>query len=49
VPSRAGRHTYAAEYVALTQLQADAFLTMDRKLARSVKGFVETASIDDLC
>jgi predicted nucleic acid-binding protein len=41
--------TYAAEYVALTQLQADAFVTMDRKLARSVTGLVETASIDDLC
>ena len=37
--------TYDAEYVALTQLQADAFVTMDAKLARSVKGIVETASI----
>ena len=40
--------TYDAEYVALTQLQADAFVTMDAKLARSVKGIVETASIDAL-
>ena len=40
--------TYNAEYVALTQLQADALVTMDAKLARSVKGIVETASIDAL-
>jgi predicted nucleic acid-binding protein len=40
--------TYDAEYVALTQLQADAFITQDAKLARSVKGLVETASIDAL-
>jgi predicted nucleic acid-binding protein len=40
--------TYNAEYVALTQLQADAFVTMDAKLARSVEGIVETASIDAL-
>jgi predicted nucleic acid-binding protein len=40
--------TYDAEYVALTQLQADAFITLDAKLARSVKGIVETASIDAL-
>ena len=40
--------TYEAEYVALTQLQADAFVTMDAKLARSVKGIVEIASIDAL-
>ena len=40
--------TYDAEYVALTQLQADAFVTLDAKLARSVKGIVETASIDAL-
>jgi predicted nucleic acid-binding protein len=40
--------TYNAEYVALTQLQADAFVTMDAKLARSVKGIVEIASIDAL-
>src|ERR671931_802788 len=40
--------TYDAEYVALTQLQADAFVTLDAKLARSVAGIVETASIDAL-
>ena len=40
--------TYDAEYVALTQLQADAFVTLDKQLARSVKGIVETASIDAL-
>ena len=40
--------TYDAEYVALTQLQADAFVTLDAELARSVEGIVETASIDAL-
>ena len=40
--------TYNAEYVALTQLQADAFITLDAELARSVEGIVETASIDAL-
>jgi indolepyruvate ferredoxin oxidoreductase alpha subunit len=40
--------TYNAEYVALTQLQADAFVTLDAKLARSVEGIVPTASIDAL-
>jgi predicted nucleic acid-binding protein len=40
--------TYDAEYVALTQLQADAFVTLDKELARSVKGIVATASIDAL-
>ena len=40
--------TYDAEYVALTQLQADALVTLDPKLARSVKGIVPTASIDAL-
>jgi len=40
--------TYTAEYVALTLLQADAFVTLDAKLARSVKGIVATASIDAL-
>jgi predicted nucleic acid-binding protein len=40
--------TYDAEYVALTQLQADALVTLDAKLARSVKGIVESASIDAL-
>jgi len=40
--------TYDAEYVALTQLQADAFVTMDAGLARSVEGIVVTASIEEL-
>jgi predicted nucleic acid-binding protein len=40
--------TYDAEYVALTQLQADAFVTLDVELARSVEGIVATASIDAL-
>jgi predicted nucleic acid-binding protein len=40
--------TYDAEYVALTQLQADAFVTMDAALARSVEEIVKTAPIDAL-
>jgi len=40
--------TYDAEYVALTQLQADAFVTLDEKLARSVEGIVPTAPVDAL-
>jgi predicted nucleic acid-binding protein len=40
--------TYDAEYVALTLLQADAFVTLDAQLARSVEGIVATASIDAL-
>jgi predicted nucleic acid-binding protein len=40
--------TYDAEYVALTLLQADAFVTLDAELARKVEGIVETASIDAL-
>ena len=40
--------TYNAEYIALTQLQADAFITLDEELARSVQGIVATASIDAL-
>ena len=40
--------TYDAEYVALTQLQADAFVTTNAELARSVEGIVATASIDAL-
>jgi predicted nucleic acid-binding protein len=37
--------TYNAEYVALTQLQADAFVTLDAELARQVEGVVPTATI----
>jgi predicted nucleic acid-binding protein len=40
--------TYAVEYVALTQLQGDAFVTLDKKLARAVKELVPTASYDVL-
>ena len=40
--------TYDAEFVALTQLQADVFVTSDRDLARAVSGLVETASVDSL-
>jgi predicted nucleic acid-binding protein len=37
--------TYDAEYVALTQLQADALVTPDEALERRVSGLVATASI----
>jgi indolepyruvate ferredoxin oxidoreductase alpha subunit len=40
--------TYDAEFVALTQLQADVFVTSDADLARAVSGLVETATIDAL-
>jgi predicted nucleic acid-binding protein len=40
--------TYDAEYVALTRLQADAFVTSNRELARAVSGLVETAPVDAL-
>ena len=40
--------TYDAEYVALTKLQADAFVTTDPHLARAVSGLVKTATVDAL-
>jgi len=40
--------TYDAEYVALTQLQADAFVTSDGELARAVAGLVDTTTSDAL-
>ncbi|TCN43909.1 putative nucleic acid-binding protein [Kribbella orskensis] len=40
--------TYDAEYVALTQLQADAFITLDAELSRAVKGVVPVAPIEVL-
>jgi predicted nucleic acid-binding protein len=40
--------TYDAEYVALTQLQADAFVTLDPELARRVEPLVRTATIEAL-
>jgi len=36
--------TYTAEFVALTQLQADALVTADKKLAKAVAGLVEVVS-----
>jgi predicted nucleic acid-binding protein len=40
--------TYDAEYVALTLLQGDAFVTLDAELARRVEGLVATATIEAL-
>lgn len=40
--------TLDAEYVALTHLQADAFITLNAELARAVRGVVAVASIDVL-
>ena len=40
--------TFDAEFVALTQLQADAFVTSDSDLAQEVCGLVKTATIDAL-
>jgi hypothetical protein len=51
-PGRSGElgwpETYAAEYMALTQLQGDAFITLDRKLARAVGDLVPVAGIEAL-
>ncbi|HEU0214083.1 MAG TPA: hypothetical protein VFR13_08375 [Jiangellaceae bacterium] len=40
--------TFDAEYVALTQLQADALITLDGQLARAVKDLVSLAPIEAL-
>jgi predicted nucleic acid-binding protein len=40
--------TSTAEYLALTKLQADAFVTLDADLERSVRGVVPTAGVDDI-
>jgi predicted nucleic acid-binding protein len=40
--------TYDAEYVALTQLQADALVTLDTELARRLESVVATAPIEAL-
>jgi indolepyruvate ferredoxin oxidoreductase alpha subunit len=40
--------TYDAEFVALTQLQADVFITTDSELAQAVSGLVETATTEAL-
>jgi predicted nucleic acid-binding protein len=40
--------TYDAEYLALTQLQADALVTLDGSFARRARAVVPLASIDEL-
>jgi predicted nucleic acid-binding protein len=40
--------TYAAEYLALTQLQADALVTSDPALVQGAAGIVDVASVDAL-
>jgi predicted nucleic acid-binding protein len=40
--------TFDAEYVALTQLHADALITLDRKLAHAAKDLVTVAPIGAL-
>jgi predicted nucleic acid-binding protein len=40
--------TLHAEYIALTQLQADAFITLDAELAHAVEGLVMVAPIEAL-
>jgi predicted nucleic acid-binding protein len=40
--------TFDAEYVALTQLQADALITLDGQLAHAVKDLVSVAPIEAL-
>ena len=40
--------TFDAEYVALTQLHADALITLDRQLAHAVKDLVTVAPIEAL-
>jgi predicted nucleic acid-binding protein len=40
--------TYEAEYVAVTQLQADSFVTLDERLADAVKDLVTLAPVEDL-
>jgi predicted nucleic acid-binding protein len=37
-----------AEYLAVAQLQADAFVTLDEKLARAAEGIVALASLEAL-
>jgi predicted nucleic acid-binding protein len=40
--------TLVAEYIALTQLQADAFITLDAQLGRAVQDLVTVAPIEAL-
>ena len=43
-----GADTYDAEYIALTQLQADALSTLDPTVADAAKGLVTLAPLDAL-
>jgi hypothetical protein len=40
--------TLTAEYLALTQLQADAFVTLDAELRKAAEGVVQLAPLEDL-
>lgn len=40
--------TYTAEYIALTRLQADAFVTLDPELARTAATLVPVATVEEL-
>lgn len=40
--------TFDAEYIAVTTLQADAFITLDEALAASARAFVEVAPVEVL-
>ncbi len=40
--------TFDAEYVALTQLQADALITLDKQLTDAVKDLVTVAPVEAL-
>lgn len=40
--------TYDAEYLAVTQLQGDAFVTLDADLARQAEGIVPLAAVEAL-
>jgi predicted nucleic acid-binding protein len=48
VADRLGWDTFPAGYVAVTQLQADALVTLDGALADAVKGLVRTAAYEEL-
>ncbi len=40
--------TFDAEYLALTRLQADAFVTLDARLLEAARGIIPTAAIEAL-
>lgn len=42
------KDTLTAEYIALTRLQADAFVTLDPELAQAAARLVRTATVEDL-